>query len=138
MIEPQVTEEPPKELNYKNVCFWSEHYKRLEGFDGVNTIRSKAKMFVKLKLIQYDPQGIKYDPFDLWKEPTKHKFICKPLPRNHVTYRLNWNKELNDFECSCQYFQTKMLKNEKPYCSHWLGLYLYLKILGWNKDEKRN
>jgi|SRR3972149_6563636 len=128
-----IKEQKPKELNYKNVIYWSEHFKRLEGFDGANTIRNKARMFVKLKLIEYDKSGGKYDPFDVWKEPSHHKFICRPLPRNHVTYRIIWNKELNDFECSCQYFQTKMLKGEKPYCSHWLALYLYLKILNYNK-----
>ena len=134
-IEAQKMEryEAPKELNPKTVVYWSEHYKRLEGFQGCNAIRSKAVKFVELGLIQYDPEGSKYDPFNYWEEPEKHDWICKPLPGNHLTYRLTWNNLIKEFECSCQFFQTKLLKKEEPYCSHNLALWLYIKILNWNR-----
>lgn len=135
MIEPPTTFEAPIELTPKNVIFWSEHYKRLAGIGGikektVHAIQTKAKLFLKKGCIQYDPEETKYD----WKEDKfydGHRFICKPLPGyNKTTYRLWWNKVRDDFECSCQFNQTTKIP-----CSHITALWLFLKILNWNKRK---
>lgn len=130
--EPEIIKEiPPKELTSKNVIYWSDHWKKLiiEGKTADrNVIGEKAKKFVELGLIEY--QKDEYIS-------TNSCYICKPLPQNHQIHKLKWNKKLGDFECSCQYFQTKLLKGEKAYCSHYLGLYLMLKIWNWNKKNER-
>lgn len=136
--KPLIKLEPPRALTPKNVVYWSEHYKRLEGFQGANTIRSKAVKFVELGLISYDPESKLYDNFNYWEESEKHDWICKPLPNNHLTYRLTWNNLIKDFECTCQYYQTKLQKKEESYCSHNLALWLYIKINNWNKKNGIN
>lgn len=124
------TMEKPQVLTAKNVCYYSEHYKRLEGFQGCNAIRSKAIKFVELNLIKYDPDSLAYGETE-----EKHNYICLPIPNyNKTTYRLTYNNLIKDFECSCQFYQTKLIKKEDPYCSHWLALYLYFRIKHWNKN----
>lgn len=122
----------PNELTYKNVIYWSDHWKKFT--DGKtadrNTIGIKAQKFVELELIEY--QKDEYIA-------ANSCYICKPLPNCPLpllTHKLKWKKETKDFECSCQYFQTKLLKKEKPYCSHYLALYLMLKIWNWNRKNK--
>jgi len=126
---PEVIELPPIELNERTVIRWSEHYKRLEGTKGEKTIQSKARSFLRNKCIEYDPAGEKYaerTPGDY----EDHKFICKPIPGyNSTTYRM-WHKN-GEFECSCQFYQTT-----KAQCSHITALWLFLKILNYNKRKK--
>jgi|WetSurMetagenome_2_1015567.scaffolds.fasta_scaffold140838_3 hypothetical protein len=150
---------PPDELTDETVIFWSEHYKRLEGLPGENKIRAKARLFLKHKCIEYfkDPIDKRNNCYICLPI---HKYLCyecqdkKRFPYyivhypitvcplcgstniirkgyNQTTYHLPFKG--TRFECSCQYFQTKLLKNEEPYCSHWLALYLYLKKENWNK-----
>ena len=127
---PIVTEEKPRVLTVKNVVFWSEHYKRLEGMEGIKektakAIQSKAKIFLKHGLIQYDPDETKYPS----GQYDGHRFVCKPLiGYNKTTYRMWWNKERQDFECSRQFNQTTKIP-----CSHITGLWLWIKIKNWNK-----
>ena len=124
------TEEPPTELTPKNVIFWSDHWKKLivEGKPAEReTIGRKAQKFVELGLIEYIKDEYNSD---------NSRYVCKPLPNCHLTHNLKWNKLTKDFECSCQYFQTKLLKKEKPFCSHYLGLYLQLKIWNYNKKNE--
>ena len=125
--------EQPIELNPKTVIYYSEHYKRLEGCQEGQAICIKARKFIENDCIAYDPEGEKYDPYDFW-QPEKHEFICRPIPGyNKTTYRLKWNNLIKEFECSCQFFQTKMIKKEDPYCSHNLALWLFIKMLNWNR-----
>jgi len=129
-----VKEEKPKELNYKNVVYWSEHYKRLVGMEGVkektaHAIQVKAKLFLKNKSIQYDPNESGYDSYS--SNFDGHRFICLPIKGyNSTTYRL-WIKKDGSGECSCQFNQTNSID-----CSHLIALFMWLKILNWNK--KRN
>lgn len=130
MMQPIQTYEPPKELNTKNVVFWSEHYKRLQTLDikvkTAKAIQSKARLFLKNNCIQYDPNETKYDGYG---EYDGHRFICLPIKGyNSTTYRLWWNKVTNDFECSCQFNQTTKFP-----CSHITALWLWIKIRNWNK-----
>lgn len=131
--EPPTIYELPKELTPKNVIHYSEHYKRLEGTEGENAIKSKAKKFLKEGCIQYDPQGNKYDEFEQKGEYEGHKFICKPIKGyNSTTYRMWQNKETKEFECSCQFHQTT-----KRQCSHITALWLWIKIKNWNRKNGR-
>ncbi len=131
--EPPTILEPPRELTPKTVCFWSEHYKRLEGMPGlkektVHAIQTKAKLFLKKGCIQYDPNETKYDSFG---EYDGHRFVCLPLKGyNKTTYRMWWNKVRNDFECSCQFNQTTKIP-----CSHITALWLWIKIHNWNRGK---
>jgi len=43
------------------------------------------------------------------------------------------NKELNDFECSCQFNQTIKIP-----CSHITALWLQIRIWNWNRKNKQN
>lgn len=129
MIELQ-TYEKPKELNPKNVIYYSEHYKKLIGTEGIKektarAIQVKARLFLKNNCIQYDPEETKYNS----SEYDGHRFICLPIKNyNSTTYRLWWNKLRNNFECSCQFNQTT-----KYPCSHITALWLWIKIRNWNK-----
>jgi len=112
----------PKEINSKNVIYYSEHYKMLKGAEG-EAIRTKAKKFVELGLIEYSKE---------------HKcYLCKG---NLRTYHIIWDKtkqrykedgRRGEFECSCQY-------NQKTFkmCSHILALYMQFRIWDWQKKEK--
>jgi len=133
IFEPKetITLEPPKELNPTNVVYWSEHYKRLQGFKGIKektakAIQTKSKIFLKHGLIQYDPEETKYN----YGEYDGHRFVCLPLKGyNKTTYRMWWNKDRDDFECSCQFNQTTKFP-----CSHITALWLWIKIKNWNKN----
>jgi len=110
--------EKPEKLTPETVIHWSEHYKRLEGLDGGNAIQAKAKKFLKNECIEYDKE--------------KKQYICKPIKGyNKTTYKLPFKG--GKFHCSCQYFQTKLLKGEEPYCSHQTALYMFLKMENWNR-----
>jgi len=127
-----VKEEKPRELNYKNVVYWSEHFKRLEGIKQGQAIQTKAKLFLKKGCIKYDPNESGYDSYS--SNFDGHRFICSPIPGyNKHTYRLWWNKELNDFECSCQFNQTIKIP-----CSHITALWLQIRIWNWNRKNKQN
>jgi len=118
--------EPPKEINSKSVIYWSEHYKMLKGVKEGGAIRTKARKFVELGLIDYDKE--------------KKCYICKPIPDyNKSTYHIIWDKNrlkykgegFGEFECSCQYNQRTL-----KMCSHILALYMQLKIWNWQKRPK--
>jgi len=121
-----ISEEIPREINSKNVIYWSEHYKMLKGVKEGGAIRTKARKFVELGLIDYDKE--------------KKCYICKPISGyNKTTYHLIWDKSrlkyngkgYGEFECSCQYNQ-KTLK----ICSHILALYMQFRIWNWNKKNE--
>lgn len=128
---PMVSYTNPKEINSKNVIYWSEHYKRLEGVEHGKAIQTKARKWVKEELIQYDPDGKKYNYLG---EYDGHTFICKPLKNyNKTTYRI-WQLPDKSFECSCQFFQ-KVSKKKGIDCSHVTALWMQLKI--WNYNRKK-
>ena len=107
----------PKKLNNKNVIYWSESYKRLEGVKEGSAIRTKAKRFLRLKCIVYNPETKEY--------------LCKPIPGyNKTTYRMK--KEGDHFSCSCQFYNKVSKFWVHPICSHTLTLKMYLKIKHWN------
>ncbi len=114
---------PPAKLTPNNVIYYSEHYKKLEGCEDGKAIQTKARKFVELNLVKYDLEKKIY-------------YVLPIQGYNSTTYHLKWNKQLKDFECSCQYYQTKMKKGEKPRCSHNLALWLAIKINNWNKPKK--
>ena len=123
ILQSNDSESPPAEINSKSVIYWSAHYKMLKGVEGGNARRTKARIFIKKELIEYDKE--------------KKCYICKPIKGyNKTTYNLIWDKTkpkyngegYGDFECSCQFNQTT-----KKICSHILALYMMLKIWNWNK-----
>ena len=123
---PIEIEEPPRELTYKNVIYWSEHFKRLEGTEHGKGIQTKAKLFLKKGLIQYDPDGKKYSELGDYEN---HKFICKPIRGyNSTIYRMWWDKSSQRFICSCQFNQTTKID-----CSHVTALWMQIKIWNWRK-----
>ena len=129
-IPQQVQYEPPQVLTKQNVIYWSEHYKRLEGCKEGKAIKTKARKFLELNCIAYDPEGEKYGYEK--GDYENHKFICLPIKGyNKTTYRMWWSKEIQDFVCSCQFNQ----KVKMP-CSHITALWLWIKILTWNKKNK--
>lgn len=134
ITEQKEVASPPEELTAENIIYYSEHYKKLEGVEHGSAIRTKAKKFIQLKCIEYDPEGKKYDPNDLFI-PHEHKFICKPIKGyNKTVYRLAWNEKLQEFECSCQFFQQMKAQNSGFLtCSHQTALYMWLKMLNWKK-----
>ena len=130
--EPQITYESPRELNAKNIIYWSEHYKRLEGVEHGKGIQTKARNFIKNKCIEYDPDGKKYSELG---DYDGHKFICKPIKNyNKTTYRL-WQGEDKSFECSCQ-FWNKAGKTIGLDCSHITSLWMQLKIWNYKRYKK--
>ena len=125
-VDSGISEEIPREINSKSVIYWSEHYKMLKGVKEGGAIRTKARKFVELGLIDYDKE--------------KKCYLCKPIKGyNKTTYRQVWDKTkqkykgegFGDFECSCQYNQTSF-----KMCSHILALYMQLKI--WNWERRRD
>ena len=120
----EVIEEPPRVLTAKNVIFWSEHYKRLEGVEHGKGIQTKAKLFLKNNSIQYDKDETKYPN----REFDGHRFVCLPiLGYNKHTYRI-WEKKNGEWECSCQFHQTNKID-----CSHITALWMWLKMRNYNK-----
>ncbi len=127
-MDSGVSEEIPREINSKSVIYWSEHYKMLKGVEDGGAIRTKARKFVELGLIDYDRE--------------KKCYLCKPIKGyNKTTYHIFWDKtklkykesgEHGEFVCSCQY-------NQKTFkmCSHILSLYMQLKIWNWQKKEDK-
>jgi hypothetical protein len=111
--------EAPKELNAKNVVFWSSHWKKLVVEGGDTAKGAKAKKFIELNLIEYVKKN--------QETGEKGYYICKPLPKNKTTHKIN-SLPNQEFECDCQEYQTY-----KRVCSHILALYLQLKIWNWNK-----
>ena len=74
-----ISEEIPREINSKSVIYWSEHYKMLKGVKEGGAIRTKARKFVELGLIDYDRE--------------KKCYLCKPIKGyNKTTYHITWNK----------------------------------------------
>jgi len=129
-IKESETESPPETLNEKSVVYWSSHYKKLVVEGGDTAIGFKARRFIENNCIEYYKDGF---------DSSKNCYLCKPIPGyNKTTYKLVWNKDLGDFECDCQYYQTKLLKKEEAYCSHYLGLYLQLKIWNYNRKGEKN
>jgi len=124
--QPEVIkEEPPKELNHKNIVYWSSHYKKLVVEGGESAIGAKALKFIENNCIDYvkDWKGVFGD----------NLYICKPIPNyNKTTYEIRWDKDLKEFSCNCQYHQTT-----KRMCSHILALYMQLRIWNYNKKNVR-
>ena len=120
------TESEPDILTPKNVIYWSEHYMKLKGTKHGKAIMTKARIFLKRNCIKYDPEETKYHRSG---EYDGHRFICLPIKGyNKTTYRI-WNiKGTKNFECSCQFYVKTKLQ-----CSHITALWLWLKILNWNK-----
>lgn len=117
------TYEEPTELTNKNVIYWSEHYKRLEGLKEATAIRTKAKRFLAEDCIQYDKE--------------KKQYCCKPILKyNSTTYHFTQGPD--GFECSCQFYNQvcKKSNNTNLICSHLLALFLKLKIWNWNKSRQ--
>lgn len=126
-----VEESPPEILNFKNVVYYSEHFKKLQGAEHGKAIQTKAKIFLRNNCIEYDPQGEKYG-FEKG-EYEGHKFICKPLQNyNKTTYRMWHNSKIGEFECSCQFYQKTKLQ-----CSHVTALWMFIKILNWKKQHEK-
>lgn len=126
-VDSGISTEIPREINSKSVIYWSEHYKMLKGVKEGGAIRTKARKFVELGLIEYDKEDKCY--------------LCKPIiGYNKTTYRLFWDKAhlkykgdgYGEFECSCQYNQTTF-----KMCSHCLALYMQLKIWNWNRRRDK-
>ena len=117
------TLKPPKELNSKNVIYWSEHWKSLQGVKEGSAIQTKALRFLQEGCIEYQK-----DDYD----PSKSCYICKPIKGyNKTTYHIRWSKDIKDFKCSCQFNVTT-----GRICSHILALYLQLKIWNYNKKNE--
>jgi len=120
--------ERPEKLDRESVIYWSEHYKKLEGCEDGKAIQTKARKFLKLKLVDYDIETKEYlvKPIKGYNKTTYHLKHISSLPKYN-------GKGLGEFECSCQFNQTvhKM-------CSHILALYLQLKIWNWNKKKELN
>jgi hypothetical protein len=118
-MDETIKEEPPIELNHKNIVYWSSHYKKLVVEGGENAIGTKALKFIELNCIEYYKDAV---------NPKNNCYICKPIEGyNKTTYKM---KNIpGGFECDCQYHQTT-----KRMCSHILGLYMQLKI--WNHNKR--
>lgn len=112
---------PPEKVE---VQFYSHHAKELK-----YSQQQKIKKFLEYDCIKYDS--------------IKKEYLCLPIPGyNTRTYTLKWNKELKEFECNCQGFQTKMKKYlldpitaPKPSCSHIGALYEHFAVLHKQRRE---
>jgi len=112
--------ELPEKLNPDTVIFYSEHFKRLEGVKQGNAIKTKAKKFLKMKCLRYDPdmQEWKILPIKGYNKTTHTvKFIDKKLT------------------CSCQFYNNVSKDWEEPTCSHILCVWLWLKVRNWDKER---
>jgi len=112
----QLKEIPPKELNNKNVIYWSTHYKKLMNVPEGKSIQTNARIFLKNNCIKYDKET------KSWK--------CYPRPGNKQIHTITQNGK---FECTCQFFNRVCKRNPGLICSHILALYMYLKIRNWKK-----
>ena len=122
------TYEKPKTLTVKNVIYWSEHYKKLKGVNKGGAIQTKARIFLRKGLIEYDPKGEKYAE-RIHGDYEGHKFICRPIEGyNKTTYRMKWDKVYGGFNCTCQFFTTTGFQ-----CSHMTALWMKIKIWNWNR-----
>lgn len=82
----------------QEVQFYSAHARDL-----LQTQQHKIKKFIEHNCIAYAGNGV---------------FICKPIPGyNKTTYEM-MKGSTSEFECNCQYFQSKKRKGESAYCSH--------------------
>ena len=122
--EPNIIkEEPPVELNHRNIVHWSSHYKKLVVEGGEKAIGTKALKFIENNCIDYvkDQDGIFGNNY----------YICKPIPEyNKTTYKIKNIR--GEFECNCQFHQTT-----HRMCSHILALFMQLKIWNYNKKNER-
>lgn len=133
-----IKEEPPKELTQETVRYYSKHTKQLNGSQV-----SKALHFVKYNCIRYLGKDSEFK--------SKYCFICLPLnteqscdvdgelykkiPFDHDynsrVYKI-YKNEFENFECSCQGYQSKLKKGEIKEgncgCSHVLALFYTFKL----------
>jgi len=116
------TAEMPKELNAKNIIYWSESLRSLQGIKEGSAIRTKALAFLKKDLIKYDADN--------------KIFLCLPIPNyNSTTYKIN-NRGDNHFECSCQFYNKVSKTWDHPTCSHIEAVKLFLEIKRYNKSKE--
>lgn len=114
-----VSYEPPKELNYKNVIYWSASLRQLEGIKEGSAIKTKALNFIRKGLVGYDNES--------------KVFYVKPIQGyNKTTYQIN-NRGDGHFECSCQFYNKVSKDWEHPTCSHIQAVKVWLEIRRWNK-----
>ncbi|MBE3092769.1 MAG: SWIM zinc finger family protein [Chloroflexi bacterium] len=116
------TFEEPDELTPQNIVYWSSHYKKLVVEGGETAKGAKARKIIELKLIDYVKKN--------QETGEKGYYICKPLPGNKTTHKMN-SFLLHEFDCDCQEYQTTHRT-----CSHILALFMQLKI--WNYNRKKD
>jgi len=115
----EITTEPPSELTYKNVIYWSASSRQLEGVKQGNAIVTKARRFIKDNLVGYNTE-------------TKTFYVLPIKNYNHTTYTIN-NRGDGHFECNCQFYNNISSKWEHPTCSHIQAVKFWLEIRRWNK-----
>jgi hypothetical protein len=81
---------------------------------------SKARKFVKLKLVEYVGDS---------------SWVVKPIPGYNATTYTVTNKKGDDglrfFSCDCQGFQSKLIRfnngelDQEPYCSHTIAVKMH-------------
>ena len=121
-LKQNTTYEKPEELNTKNIIYWSESLRQLEGIKEGTAIKTKALKFVRNNLVAYDKE-------------TK-TFKVSPIPGyNSTTYTIN-NRGDGHFECSCQFYNKVSKYWEHPTCSHIQAVKIWLEIRRWNKLNK--
>lgn len=106
MTEEGINIEPPRVYTPKNVCYWEPESKQLvqykkDGSKEAATLLKKAEIILENDCV----------------EPRGTAFAIKPIKGyNKTTYLIEEN------ECNCQGFQTKLKNGEKPNCSHLIAL----------------
>jgi len=131
-----ISYEEPTELTPNNVVYYSNTYKQLKALDAEGkwktyAIRLKAQRFLRENCIEYVKKSES-------KDGVGH-YICKPIKGyNSTTYYIK-SLPNREFECSCQFHQRVVKKQEIPglICSHVLALKLMLKIWNWNKRKDK-
>jgi len=120
-INYNVSVEPPSILNSKNVIYWNEEYKRLEGVTEASAIRTKAKKWLENNCIVYSERD--------------QCFICKNIKGYNKTFH-KIRKVGDNFECSCQ-FHNKIVKENLTHlmCSHVLAVKLQISIWKHNNSS---
>ena len=115
----------PEVLTPDNVMYYSHHAKEVKG-----TLRSKAQKFLDLGLVE-------------WDRAAKNFYVHFIPGYNTRTYEIV--RRAAGFECNCQGCQTKIKKglydpdvDSFAACSHILAVYLWLKMVNWNKNGGEN
>jgi len=130
MEEDKITYEEPEELTPNNVVYWSQTYKDLgvmekNGVWKTYAIRIKARRFLRENCISYSKE--------------KKCYLCGPIQGyNKSTYEMK-NSADKSFNCSCQFHQRVVLKQNIPglMCSHVCALKMMLKMWNYNKRKDK-